>query len=248
MEENMGTKDRDTLQAAGGREISLKSWFDVIKRRLWLVLLPAVLLGLLGGLISSAPQTPMYEASSRLVLSTDSADKLGTLRVFMREPVVLGDVIEELGLRESAGSLRSRVAVRSVDNSIITVVSVLDADPVQAPRIANAVVSAFTNEAAKRLGFTGVNVLTEAKPAEYPMPVNSSSNRALYLGIMAGLVIGLGLAFLRDSLDGAVRGEGALEALGIRPLGRVSRFRGRDIRMAQTKRKHEYIRGEHFGA
>lgn len=234
------------------KEINLKEIYEVIKRRVWIILLSTVLLGFMGGLYSSIPEVPLYGASARVMLSASSLESLGTLKVFIREPVILEQVIEELELNQSVGNLRSNIMVNSVDNSIITMVTVLDEDQRRAAIIANKVVEVFTQEAAEKLEFNGVEVLSNAMESPNPMPVNPSSNRALYFGIITGLLLGTGLVFLLDSLDETVRSSRDLERnLGIKPLGRITKARKRDMyskEKARTKTKNEYIRGETVGS
>jgi len=248
MLEKTSSKEQVMFEGSHAREIDLKNLVSVIKRRLWVVLLSTVLLGLLGGLYSSIPETPMYASSARIMIASGSPEMLVTLRALIREPVVLERVITDLKLNMSVGALRENVNVGSVDNSIITVVTVLDANPKITAAIANAVVGSFKEEASKGLKFYGTSILSEAVESSNPAPINPPSHRALYIGIMAGLVIGVGITFLLDSLDDSLRSEDHLEKyLGIKPLGSVSKIRKKDY-FGKVKRKNEYIRGETIGS
>ncbi|WP_307588616.1 YveK family protein [Paenibacillus wynnii] len=248
MEEELIMNERAKTFKSPVKEINLKELFSVITRRLWIVLLSTALLGFLGGLYSSIPETPMYASSARLMLASGSPEMLSTLRALLREPVVMEKAIKDLNLKMSVGALRENVSVGSVDNSIITIVTVFDANPKLTAGMANAVVKAFTDEAKKKLQFYGASVLSDAVTSPDPVPINPPSNRALYLGIIMGLVIGVGITFLLDSLDDTLRSEDDLEKyLGIKPLGSVSKISKKD-HFGKVKRKNEYIRGETIGS
>jgi len=249
MEDHINAYGRTAPQKSPAKEINLKELFATLQRRLWIVLLSTVVIGTLGGLYNSIPDPPVYGASARVMISADTPEMLGTLKVFIREPVVLERVIKELGLKQSVGNLRNQIGITSVDNSIITVVSALDQDPRLAVKIANSVVSTFTEEAAARLKFRGVEVLTSAQESPNPVPVNPHSNRIVFISIFAGLVIGVGGAFLLDSLDDSIRSKDDIEnLLELNVLGSVSTIKKKDLFSKAAKRKNEYIRGETLGS
>ncbi|WP_410513544.1 Wzz/FepE/Etk N-terminal domain-containing protein [Paenibacillus sp. BR2-3] len=248
MKEEVTAIGRSASWKSPVKEIDLKEIYTVIKRRIWIIVLSTVLLATLGGIYSSIPEAPVYGSSARVMLSVENAEMLGTLKVFIKEPVVLERVIKQLGLQQSVGNLREHISVSSVDNSIITLITAFDEDPKRAVDIANLVVAAFTEEAGTRLQFNGVSVLTNAVESPNPTPVNPPSKRALIIGIVAGVAVGVCLAFLLDSLDDSVRSERDLERyLGIKPLGQVSKIQKKDL-FTKVKRKNEYIRGETIGS
>ncbi|MFD1773472.1 YveK family protein [Paenibacillus rhizophilus] len=248
MEDENAAYEKQSPARAPVKEINLKEWALVIKRRIWIILLPTLLFAVLGGLYSSQPEVPLYSSSARIMIPATTPEQLSTIKVFIREPVVLERVIQETGIPRSPGGLRGQISVDSVDNSIITLISVVDTDPAVAPQLANAVVRVFADEVSKRMGFTGISFLTEAAESPNPAPINPPSDRALKVGLFAGLVIGLGLAFLLDSLDDTLRSEKDIERiLGIDTLGQVSKFQRKNL-SGNSRRKNEYIRGEAIGS
>ncbi|MDT3428815.1 capsular polysaccharide biosynthesis protein [Paenibacillus forsythiae] len=248
MEDESEVYEKEHSSRVPVKEINLKEWAAVIRRRLWIIVLTTVLFAVLGGLYSSQPEVPLYASSARIMIPAATPEQLSTIKVFIREPVVLERVVRESGLQRSASGLRNQISVGSVDNSIVTIISVVDPDPAVAPQIVNTIVRVFTEEVSKRMGFNGISVLTEAAASPNPSPVNPPSNRALIAGIMAGLIIGLGLALLRESLDDTLRTERELERiLGVDSLGTVSRLQRKDS-VGKSKRKNEYVRGEAIGS
>jgi len=247
--EEVLTADMRTSTKARVKEINLKELYLVMKKRFWIILLTTIIFATLGGLYSSIPETPLYTASSRIFISADSAETLGTYKVFVREPIVLKRVIEELQLNRSTGALRSQLGVYSVDGSLITLVTVTDPDPGLAVTIVNSLVDAFKVELANTFNSNGVKVLTKAQESPNPVPINPKSNRALFVGIFGGFAIGIGLAFLRDSLDDSIRSKRDIEQLlNMKMLGQVQKIKRRDIVKKHIHKSNQSIRGETIGS
>ncbi|WP_051251220.1 YveK family protein [Paenibacillus harenae] len=228
------------------KEINIKALYAVIRKKLWLIMLITLAFTVLAGLYNSRPETPVYSASTRMIVVAN-AEMMGTLRIMFREPVVLDQVIERLELNRSVGQLRSQIRVDSVEGSLVTVVSVIDGDPGLAAEIANTVVSVYRQVAAETLGVSGVKLLTEA--AANPDSINVKSNTVVYAGFLAGLVLSIGLIFFLDSLNDSIRSEREIEELlGLTMLGQVSRMKKRDYARKSKKQKSVIARGETIGS
>lgn len=211
------------------KELDVRGLFQTIKKRWWVMFVIVLLCGALGAAYTSLPRTPLYEASTRIYIQANK-DLFSTLKVMLREPVVLQNVSEKLELGRSGESIRGQIGVSEVDGSTILRISVVDSDPVMAARIANTVVAAYQEVARNTIFFTNVIVLTEATVKDNPVPINPKSNRALYLSIIVGLVLGLGLVFLVDSLDDTLKSDQEIEQLlGAPVLGTVSKMRKSDM-------------------
>jgi capsular polysaccharide biosynthesis protein len=232
------------------REINLKALFNVIKKRLWIILLSAISFTVLGGIYSNIPEQPLYSASTRLIIAADSAEFLSTLRVFVREPIVLQGIIDDLDLDMSIGSLRNQIKVSSVDGSLITLITATNPDPQTAIDIANSAAVIYKRQTIRTFNFSNMNVLTNAEDTFSNDPINPTSNRAVYIGIFAGIALGIGLVFFLDSLDESVRSQRDIERLlGMTMLGQVSKIRKKDAKIGKSKRKNErYNRGETIGS
>jgi capsular polysaccharide biosynthesis protein len=203
-----------------------------------------IFFSILGYMYGSQPETPLYTSSSRVFINADSIEKLATLKTFAKEPIVLEEVRGKLGLERSAGSLRSQMGVGSVEGTLITVISFVDSNPQLATDLANAATEAFMNQALEVLAFDGVEILTRAEMNPYAEPINPPSNRSTYLAAFAGLAIGIGLIFLADSLDDSIRTQRDVERLmGLHVVGKVSRFRKRDIPATNKRKPEPQIRG-----
>lgn len=230
------------------KEINMRELFVVIRKRLWIALLCVALFTAFGFMYISQPVTPLYEASTRIYLQAHP-DLLNTLRVVLREPFVLNEVIEQLELPRTAESLREQIQIDSVGGSSVLIIRVIDRDQQTAVHIANSIVKAFNTVAANTVFFTHIIVLTEAVAKPNPQPINNPSKRPLMISIVIGFMIGIGLIYVIDSLDDTIRSEKDIEQiLGITVLGYVNKIKKNDISKKAIKQRHLSLRGETIGS
>ncbi len=140
--------------------MELKRLFIILKRWLWLIII-GFLLGLVGGVVLSIFQTPVYTASTK-VLATRTRQETETdtmyyltdqqlvqtyIQLFKSKPI-LDQVYVETGVRYDANNLGSIQVEQILDTQIIQI-TVADTDPETAARVANALVQvmAVQNEA-----------------------------------------------------------------------------------------------------
>ncbi len=152
-------------------------------------------------------------------------------------------VIQQLGLNVSPSGLAKRISGRAISNTMVLEASVADPDPGEAQRIADAVGAVFTTQIAEveapttappASPSTGASVSTTApaspvrvsvwEKAKRPTtPVSPKPVQNLALGLIAGLLLGFGLAVLRYRLDTTVkRREDVSRATGLATIGVVA--------------------------
>ncbi|MFB9325043.1 YveK family protein [Paenibacillus aurantiacus] len=215
-----------THHAGKAREIQVREWLQVVQRRWAIVLACAIVCTSLGVFYNSLPRTPQYQVAARVVLNAE-VGLFNTLKVLMREPIVMEKVADELNLRRSPGALAAQTGIVNVNETQVVLVTVVDADPKIAAGIANATVNVFREVAREKLGFSGMTLLSEADGTLPYAPINPpKTTRNIILAVMAGLILGLGAAFFRDSLDDSIRADKHdQELLGLPVLGAVSRIK-----------------------
>ena len=225
--------------------MELIRYWRVVRRLAWLIALCPVVTALAAGIISL--QLPkVYEAKASLLvrpaqplsvdpgvaaLTTDQI--LRTYARLMTERPLLEQVISDEGLKTDPLTLFKQITVTPAPNTAILDVAVRDTNPVQARNTANTLVDDFiakikdiqTTEAkSKALTASTTDNLVVWTPAITPLdPVSPKPLLNIGLGILAGVVVGLGLAFLLDYLDQSVRSDEILrERVGLVPLGHIS--------------------------
>lgn len=223
------------------KEIDLKQYFILIKKRFWIIIVITVISTLAGYYFSSHDKAPVYETSTRMILGSGSED-MNTLMVMIKDPIVMEGVGEQLQLKRSVNTMADQITVSQVDESQVVQITVTDADPEIAAQIANATATTYKKEMGNILGFNEVQLLSEAKPGA--SPINQASTNLTIITFVFGLIVGTGFVFLLDSLDVKIRKESDVEALlGVPVLGTVSNMNRRKFAVKKKSRKIKPMRG-----
>ncbi|WP_341924190.1 polysaccharide biosynthesis tyrosine autokinase [Nocardioides psychrotolerans] len=209
--------------------------------RRWRIVIGLVVVGLLASAGLTQQLTPSYRASTQLFVALDSADsaiELNSAANFSSQrvksypdlvdsPLVLDPTIEELGLGITAQELAADVSAEVSPNTVLIEVSVDNASPVLAADIANSVsanLAAVVEELDKtredRASPVRVSVTREAIAPSSPRTPIPLLN--LSIGLLAGLVLGLAFAALREALDTSIKNEAdVMETIGLPTLASV---------------------------
>src|SRR5690625_109687 len=228
------------------RDINLKDFFHVIKRRLWIAVVITILSTTAGYFYSNHNYTPIYETSTRIIIESDN-NYMSTLMVMIKDPIIMEKVQEELELSRSPESIAGQISVTRVDESQVIMISVTDQDPKIAMEIANATARSFKSEVGNLLDFDEVQLLSEAK--ENNFPINENKNRTVIIAFVFGLITGVGLIFLLDSLDERVDKESQVEeVLGVPVIGVISKINTKRVSTNRISQKEMELRSEKVGA
>ena len=211
--------------------MNLQDFIKLLRNR-WVTVVVTTLITVLAAIAYTLTQTPLYEASTRLFVSTTSGtsisdsyngNRLSQQRVLSYTELVTGETlaqrtVDRLGLNMSPATLSAKVTAKSKPETVLINVSVLDASPVQARDIANALSDEFVLMA-RELETPGpgekpdARVIVEQRASVPEYPVVPKKERNLALAIALGGLLGLGLAFLRDLLDNTVKTQETLEEI-----------------------------------
>jgi capsular exopolysaccharide synthesis family protein len=159
-----------------------------------------------------------------------SRDKVETYAQLVTSTQVLGPVMESLALPGTEDELRARVVAVATADTATLLVTVQDSNPQRAARTAAAiaqrlpeVVSRLESEAAGGKSPVRAILLREAAVPSLPFWPRADFNLAV--GLVTGLVVGIGLATMRDQLDTRIRGEQQLFEVALAsPLASVPRL------------------------
>ena len=222
--------------------ISLADFLGVVWRRLWVIALVAfVLSGVVTGY--GLMQTPIYEASARIVVSQEPADGeasgslagdvqgLQGLTMTVAEAVgsrrVAEGAIRELGTLEiTPQTVLDNLGVQHVEDTQFVDINYRDPDPARASEVVNAV-AAVSSEQISEINPSTKVTATVWEPASKPeLPVSPDLLRNGFLALLLGTMLGLGLAFLLERLDNSWRSpEEAEKICGVPTLAVVPKFR-----------------------
>jgi len=200
-------------------------------QRRWLTIVVFFLLGLTGAGLLTYTQTPEYESSARIFISVDTSGDstqaaqgalFGTNRVqsyaqLATSREVLQQVISRLNLNLTPGQLAAKITSSVATDTVIIKLGVVDPDAGVAQQVAKAeseVMTSFISDVE-----TSPVKATIVDPASYnrnqvsPQPVLN-----LALGALIGLLVGAGVAVLRELLDNTVSSPDDVEETASAPV------------------------------
>ena len=205
--------------------MELKDYIRVIRKR-WQIIVAVTLVVLAGAALATALSPKVYEAQTQLFVSTaGSSDSSALLsgsnftqeRVIsyadvITTPNVLDPVIKTLHLNTTAASLETQITATVPLNTVLIQVAVRNTNPRVAAEVADAVGTQFTQtvaqlESVNKGQSSPVKVTVVSAPTVPTSPVSPQPIRNLGLGVVLGLLLGLGLALLRDLLDTTIKSE-----------------------------------------
>lgn len=241
--------------------ISLKELFQTLKKRLGLIVVITALAVIVSGIVSFFMITPIYQASTQLLVNQAKNDQAGidystntvqtnlqlinTYNVIIKSPAILDKVADQLGTNLTATQLNEKITVSSEQDSQVVNVTVQDPDPYMAAEIANKTGEVFQKEIVNLMNIDNVKILAKAKVGENPSPVKPQPLLNIAIALVVGLMAGVGLAFLLEYLDNTIKTEQDIERILELPvLGSIAQMDHRATDKRSGKGKHAKVRGE----
>lgn len=210
--------------------MTLREYWNILRRSWWVVLVTTLLGGLAGAGLSQLV-TPMYQAQAQLFVSVQSSGGVnnaytGGLYVQQRiesyvpvvdSPSVLDPVIQELQLGTTGTELADQVSVQNPTGTVLLNVQANDAAPEQAAKIADATAKSLANTIVSlettSSGVKPVRVQV-LRPAVVPTsPYSPRTQLNVVVGALVGFMVGFGIAVLRATLDTSIKSGEELHAV-----------------------------------
>lgn len=216
-------------------EISLVELFEVLRKRLSMIISLSLIGLILAATFTFFIVTPSYSATTQLLVNqttkntegiqlsdvTTNVQMINTYRDIIKGPVILEEVVETLKLDTTVTDLSNQIEVVTQDNSQVFSLSVIGGNPYTASDIANATASIFKEEVGNIMNVENVTVISESVPNTAPVSPNNVLNMAI--GLLLGAMLGVGTAFLLEFMDKSVKDERFItETLGWSTLGNIS--------------------------
>ena len=221
-----------THRAHGSRQNDLRSFLAIAGRR-WLTILLVLAASVGIAAVLSLRTTPTYDSQVSLLASTQSnnsaqayqagllaEERVATYANLVASKPVAQQTVKRLGLSESPIELSERVSA-SASSSILTI-TVQDSNPTQAKQIASTTAKVFVGYV-KGLE-SGKNASSPVKlstvgPASTPLsPSSPQPLRDISIAAVLGLVLGCGIALLRELLDTRLTDAEKVEDLAGAPV------------------------------
>lgn len=212
-----------------GVALNLRDFIKLLRVR-WVTVCATTAVVLIATMCYSLATTPLYQASTRLFVSTSSGASVNDLyqgnlfsqqRVLSYTELLKGQTIaqrtiDKLGLDMTAQDLEGKISATTKTDTVLIDLSVLDESPVRARDIANALSDEFVTmardlETPESGSPPDARVVVEQRASVPTDPVVPKKSRNLTLGLLMGLLVGVCLALLRDYLDNTVKDQATLE-------------------------------------
>lgn len=209
--------------------MTIQDFLKMLRTR-WVIICVTIAVTVLGTVAINLLTTPMYEASTRLFVSTTSGtsateiyqgNRYSQERVVSYTELLMGETlaqrtIDKLGLNMTANDLQENVKASAKLDTVLIDVDVIDESPVRARDIADALSDEFvvmvreleTPDDGTR---PDARVIVEQRASIPEDPVTPKTARNLAIGLALGVLLGVALAFLRDVLDNTVKDRHVLE-------------------------------------
>ncbi len=223
-------------------DISIKDIFSILFRKCWIIFICVVVFGAAAYIWTNYYLVPMYTASTTLyvgkntdqvgIQSTDlnlGSNLIMDYRELAKSKLVAYEVIDELGLKMSAGAMAGRISVDQRGMTRVIQISVTDPNPQMAMDIANTVAEVFKRKVIEIMQVENVQVIDKAELPMFPVSPNKQMN--YMVGIILGLVISIGIIFLIEFLDDTVKtAEDVQKCTGLNVIGTIPVFQGKGRR------------------
>ncbi|MFC4787246.1 polysaccharide biosynthesis tyrosine autokinase [Nocardioides sp. MAHUQ-72] len=201
--------------------MELKDYWRTLRRR-WKVVVLCLFLTLAAASVLTWQTTPQYASSTRIFVSTSPSDSsqayqgnlFATQRItsyasLVKDRPLAEKVADDLGGSINPDDLREEVTAMVDPDTVILQITATDPDPVLARDIAQAYAEQLKSLVAqletpdnKNVPFVKASIVDNAQVSD--LPVSPQPVRNLGLALVLGLLLGVGVAVLRELLDTTV--------------------------------------------
>lgn len=231
-------------------ELDLKELLNMFWEKKVLIIAITLIFMVIGILYTVLFTTPMYSASTTLVLvssgntannqtsnaitTTDitmNSKLVSTYSVLIKSDNVARQVISNLGLKINESYLKKNIKVTSEDDTEVIRISVTNEDPKTAAKIANEIVPVFTALVKETYKIENVQVIDKAEVNNTPSNINHTKDVVIFAFI--GIVISVAYVLIANMLDTTIKTADDIEkdfkvhVLAEMPLYEVAEEKGR---------------------
>ncbi|MBZ4647638.1 MAG: hypothetical protein JG777_3127 [Clostridia bacterium] len=218
--------------------MELREYLQIIRKRLWVVILITLLSTTTSAVISFFVLKPIYQSNTTLYvfkkIDTQGGIAYNDLlvgnqlvkdyRELVKSRLVSSTVIQELGLKDMTTSqMAAKLGVSLKNDTRLIEITAQDTDPEMAKEIANKVAEVFKKKVVELMDVENVQIIDKA---EVPLtPVKPKKELNVAIAAFVGLMTGLGIIFLIEYLDNTIKTpEDVQKHLGLPVIGTIPVF------------------------
>lgn len=209
-------------------EIDLKELLQMFWEKKIQIILVIAIFAVLGVIYSLTLVTPKYQASTTLLLATNSAPNnaggdssitttdvtlnsklVSTYSKLVKSNKLVRTVISNLSLKMDEEELKKSVSVTAAEDTEVIEITVKNTDPVLATKIANEIAKVFIENIKEFYGVENVHVVDAAEVPQLPYNVNHTKDVIIFAFI--GAVIAVMYVLLTNMLDTTIKSEEDIE-------------------------------------
>ncbi len=238
--------------------ISLKEIFDLLRKHLSTILI-SMFAGLaLAAVVTFFIITPSYSSRAQLIVTLPQSDgtannsnlndvnynlqMLNTYKDIIKEGDALSTEVHNrlkanYDLDMTATAIKKNLEVTQSENSQMFSISATSDKAVDAQHIANTAAEVFQDTLKDVLNNVDkVTIISKATASTSPVSPNNKLNLAI--GLVLGLMVGVGLAFLLELLDRTVKDQKFVtDTLGFTLLGAVPEMTAKDLKPTKAMQR-----------
>ena len=211
-------------------EIDLRRLLRLARQRGWIVILIMLLCGS-AAYMRSARQVDLFTTSTRLLLlgsENTGSDYTGllttqqlaaTYQQLATNDEIMKNVVTALNLPFGGGTLKGKISVSLVPNTLLMQISVIDTEPKRAAQIADTTAQQFIAYINEHKGPTLSAPVEISNTAGVPgAPFAPTPMRSGQIGLFLGLLLGIALVALLEYFDSTVKPERDLPSIIHAPI------------------------------
>ena len=210
-------------------ELDLKELLQIFWEKKTQIILIIAIFTVIGVIYSLGFVTPKYQASTTLLLATNSSsDKTGTESItttdvtlnsklvstyskLVESNKIVRKVISNLSLKMDEETLKKSISVTAVEDAEMIQIAVKNEDPVLATKIANETAKVFIENVKEYYGMENVHVVDEAEIPQEPANVNHAKDVMIFAFI--GVVIAIMYVLVANMLDTTIKTSEDIEKI-----------------------------------
>ena len=213
------------------KTINIEEFIFIIKRRYKLIIYMMILFGGISAVLSFFVIKPKYEVSTKIFVGkAEQEEKYNNSDVQMYQQLIktysetiktkdlVGNAIKNVNTIKTTGQVLGNITVTPIANTQILQVKYKDDDSKEAKEILSAITNEFINTSKTLVANGNVKVIESVE--EPKIPVTPKKYLNISMGIVIGLLAGVGISILLETVDNTFKDRDEIErVVGIPVIG-----------------------------